>query len=153
MTVGATDGTSNGGKCLQWQCSFGLELTDIWLCTLLSTFSHAVLLILSLMLWPPNGAGHYILQLWFLPSFSSSFFLAYSEQLQIRCLPYVHTWCGLSANLECRYEMCCMQLAENTGWKNLPKICHLCNIAQLCWAISLQLRHVSTMGKTWNSNR
>ena len=25
-----------------------------------------------------------------------------------------HTWCGLSANLECRSEMCCMWLAEDT---------------------------------------
>jgi len=28
------------------------------------------------------------------------------------------------------------------------KICHICIVAQLCWAISSQLRHVSTIGKT-----
>jgi len=40
-----------------------------------------------------------------------------------------------------------MQLAENTGCKKSPKIRHLCTIAQLCLAISLQLRHVSTTRK------
>ena len=72
----------------------------------------------------------------------SSFFLAYSQQSQIGCLPYFHTWCGLSANLECRSEMwnfwtlwwfwkkgrktvvwsemCCTWLTENRGHKNLP---------------------------------
>jgi len=43
--------------------------------------------------------------------------------------------------------MCCMRLAENTGRKKSPKIRHLRPIAQLCWAVSLQLRHVSTIGK------
>ena len=39
------------------------------------------------------------------------------------CLPYFHTWCGLSANLECTSEMCCTRLAENTGRKKSP-FCH-----------------------------
>ena len=39
--------------------------------------------------------------------------------------------------------MCCTWLAENTGRKNR----HLGTIAQLCQAISSQLRHVSTIGK------
>ena len=34
----------------------------------------------------------------------------------------LHTWCGLSANLECRSETCCTRLAENTGRKKSPKI-------------------------------
>jgi len=33
-------------------------------------------------------------------------------------------WCGLSANLECRSDMCCTWLAENTGCKKSPKIRH-----------------------------
>jgi len=37
------------------------------------------------------------------------------------CLPYFHTWCGLSANLECRSEMCCTRLAGNTGRKKIAK--------------------------------
>jgi len=31
-------------------------------------------------------------------------------------------WSGLSANLECRSEMCCTRLAGNTGRKNDVKI-------------------------------
>ena len=64
-----------------------------------------------------------------------------------RCLPYFHTWCGLSANLGCRSETCCTWLAENTGCKKPPKIHHLCTIAQICRAISSQLRHISTVRK------
>jgi len=44
-----------------------------------------------------------------------------SQPSQIGCLPYFHTWCGLSANLGCRSETCCMQLAENTGCKKSQK--------------------------------
>ena len=47
------------------------------------------------------------------------------------------------ANLECRSEMCCMRLTGNAGpKKKSSKIHHLGTIAQLCRAISLQLRHV-----------
>ena len=66
-----------------------------------------------------------------------------SQQWEIGRPPYFRTWCGLSANLECRSEMCCMQLAVNTGCKNR----HLGTIAQLCRAISPQLSHISTIGK------
>ena len=38
------------------------------------------------------------------------------------CLPYFGTWCGPSANLECRSEMRCTRLAANTGRKKSPKI-------------------------------
>jgi len=41
--------------------------------------------------------------------------------------------------------MCCMRLAENTGRKKSPTR-HLRAIAQLCRAVSWQLRHVSTVG-------
>jgi len=50
------------------------------------------------------------------------FFLAYSEPSHIECLPYFHIWCGLSADLHCRSEVCCTRLAENTGRKNRKKI-------------------------------
>jgi len=43
--------------------------------------------------------------------------------------------------------MCCTRLAENTGRKNDSKNRRLLTIAQLCRAISSQLRHVSTIGK------
>ena len=43
--------------------------------------------------------------------------------------------------------MCCTGLAANTGRKKVAKNRHLGSIAQLCRAISSQLRHVSTIGK------
>jgi len=52
-----------------------------------------------------------------------------------------------SANLECRSEMCCTRLAANAGCKKVAKNRYLGTIAQLCRAISLQIRHVSTIGK------
>jgi len=49
--------------------------------------------------------------------------------------------------------MYCTRLAENTGRKKSPKICHLGTIAQLCRAVFSQLRHVSQSGKNvLNSN-
>jgi len=62
-----------------------------------------------------NRADHYIFALWFL-----SFFVLLLLQSEIGCLPYFHTWCDLSANLECISEMCCTRLAENTGRKKSP---------------------------------
>ena len=84
---------------------------------------------------------------------SSIFFLAYSQPSLIGCLPNFRTWCGLSANLGCRSETCCMRLAENTGRKKVAKNRHLGINAQLCRAISSQLRHVSTIGKNLLSSR
>jgi len=43
--------------------------------------------------------------------------------------------------------MCCTWLSGNTGRKNDAKNRQLRTIAQLCRAISLQLRHTSTIGK------
>ena len=43
--------------------------------------------------------------------------------------------------------MCCTRLAGNAGPKKSPKIHHLGTIAQLCRAISSQLRHVSKIEK------
>jgi len=74
-------------------------------------------------------------------------FLVYSQRSQAWCLPYFHTWRGLSANLLCRSEMCCTRLAGNTGRKIYAKSRHLRTIAQLCRAISSQIRQVSTIGK------
>ena len=96
-----------------------------------------------------SRCGHYIFVLWFL----SIFFPRLISPAQIGCLPYIHTWCALSANLGCRSEKCCTWLAKNTRHKKSPKICHLSTITQLCRAISSQLRHVSTIGKNLlNSN-
>jgi len=43
--------------------------------------------------------------------------------------------------------MCCTRLAGNAGPPKIAKIRHLETIAQLCQAISSQLRHLSTIGK------
>jgi len=71
-----------------------------------------------------------------------------SQRSQIGRLPYFNTWCGPSADLECRSEMCCTRLAGNTGHKKFPKLHHLGTITQLCRAISSQLRHILTIGET-----
>ena len=60
----------------------------------------------------------------YISSSSSIFFLACFQPSQIGCLPYFHTWCGLSANLGCRSETCCTRLAENTGRKKSPSRHH-----------------------------
>ena len=63
---------------------------------------------------------HYIFLL-FLPST----FLYSSSNLRRRRLdiiPYFDTWCGRSANLECRSETCCALLAGNAGPKKRQKV-------------------------------
>jgi len=94
-------------------------------------------------LW--NRADHYIFALRFLSSFFSS------PNLSGRRLD-VDDWCGLSANLECMSEMCSTWLAENTGRKKSRQKSPSGTIAQLCRAISSQLRHVSTIGKNMLSS-
>ena len=96
-----------------------------------------------------SKCGHYIFALWFL-----SFFFFFSPRLISAAAGwmstiFVYTWLGLSANLECRYEMCCTQLAWNSGSKNVAKNRHLRTIAQICGAESSQLRHASTIGKNF----
>jgi len=73
----------------------------------------------------------------------SSFFS--SPNLSGRRLDVYHT--STHGNLRCRSETCCTRLAGNAGRKNVAKNRHLGTIAQICRAISSQLRHVSTIGK------
>ena len=96
-------------------------------------------------LWPSYGIGqaHYIFILWFL----LSIFLFFSSPILSRCRSDVYHTSTHGVALGCRSETCCMRLAGNTGCKKLPKIRHLSTITQLRRAISLQLRHVSTIGK------
>ena len=104
--------------------------------------------IIMVALW--NRADHYIFMLLFVLS-SFLFLLFSSPNLSRRrldvCNTSFHTWCGLSANLRCRPETCCTRLAENTGRKKVAKNRHLGTIAQICRAISSQLRHLSTITK------
>ena len=104
-------------------------------------------------LWPPYvigqaiiflPCGFFLLSIFYLSIF---FFLAESQRPQVGCLPYFDTWCGPSANLECRSVRCCTRLAANAGPKKVAKNRHLGTMPQLCRAISSQLRHVSTIGK------
>jgi len=61
-------------------------------------------------LW--NRAEHYI--------FILSFVLFFPRLISaVTHWMYFHTWWGLSANLRCRSETCCMRLAENTGCKKI----------------------------------
>ena len=93
-----------------------------------------------------NRADHYIFALWFLSSFFLSFFLFFFPRL----ISAVADWMSAilphmvwpSANLRCRSETCCTRPAENTKRKNDAKNRHLGIIAQLCWAMSSQQRHV-----------
>ena len=90
-----------------------------------------------------SRCGHYIFALWFLSS--SSIFFYSSPNLSGHRLNIYHTsthavvsdiaifvlkrdvklqltnytCCGLSANLECRSEMCCTRLAANAGLKKV----------------------------------
>jgi len=94
-------------------------------------------------LW--NKAGHYIFELWFISSFFLSF-LSSPQRLQIGCPPYFNTWCGLSANLECSLQCAARGSLEMQDGKNRQKFAvwapsHNVTIAQLCRAISSQLRH------------
>jgi len=92
------------------------------------------------ILWPPyiTGQAIYIFILWFL-----SFFFFSSPNLSGQRLDVYHT----CVNLECSSETCCARLAENTARKKSPKSRHLGTVAQLCRAISSQLKHISTIGK------
>jgi len=72
----------------------------------------------------------------------SSSFLFFPRLILAATRWMAYTWCGLSANLECVSEMCCTWLAKNRGRKNYPKNRHLGTIAQLCRAVSSQLRHL-----------
>ena len=104
-------------------------------------------------LWPPYGIGQAIIFLscgffFYLLSFFLFLFLA---PTQIGCLPYFDTWRGPSVNVGCRSDRlkhaARTWLAGNAGRKKSPKNRHLHTITELCLAISLQLRHVLTIGK------
>ena len=103
--------------------------------------------IFSCCLWSPYVIGQTII-------FSSCFFF-FLLLFFPRLISAVGDWMSTilrhmvwsCVNLECRSETCCALLAGNTGRKKVAKNRHLGTIAQLCRAISSQLRHVSTIGK------
>jgi len=101
-------------------------------------------------LWPPlcNRAGRYFLPCGF-------FFYLLSSSFYPRLISAIADW--MSTILPhmvwpyCKFKMQVWNvlhaLAANTGRKKVAKNRHLGTIPQLCRAISLQLRHVSTIGK------
>ena len=97
-----------------------------------------------------NRADHYIFILWFLSSFFPRLISAVGDWMST--ILWHMVWSTPSVNLECRSETCCARLAGNTGRKKVAKNRHLGIIAQLCRAISLQLKHVSTIGKKLFAN-
>ena len=116
-------------------------MRTLYFCPVASSF-----FLFMVALW--NRADHYIFVLWFFLSFFLSFFLLFSSPNLSRrrvdvCLPYLHTLCGLSANLRCRSERAARGSLKMQDAKNR----HLRTIVQRCRAISSKLKHVSTIGK------
>jgi len=72
------------------------------------------LLMFFMVDWSPYGIGQNII-------FSSCRLFFFFPRLisAVTHWMYFHTWWGLSANLRCRSETCCMRLAENTGCKKI----------------------------------
>jgi len=102
---------------------------------------------LLFLLWPPCIADADIIFLpcgFFLSSFLPHLMSAVAEWMSTILLDI---WCGFSANLESRSEMSWRRLLEIQDAKMTQKNRHLRTIAQLCPVESLQLRHVSTIGK------
>jgi len=87
---------------IQTTSTFKLYLhTGVFIC-----FSHLLLAALH------SRCGHCILSCFFL-----LFFPRLSSAVADWMSTYLYTWCGPSANLECRSEMCFTQLAGNAGPK------------------------------------
>jgi len=95
-------------------------------------------------LWPPCIADADII---FLPCGFFYLSLFSSTNLSRRKLDVCHTctctWCGLSANLECRSEMCCRRLVRNTGRKKSPTRHHHTTLSDHIFAT----KAISTIGK------
>ena len=80
-------------------------------------YRHPSVLIMTAL---RSRCGHYIFVL-FLSIFFPSPNLS-RRRLDV-CHTSTHAWCGPSANLECRSEMCCARLAGNAGLqKNRQKV-------------------------------
>jgi len=133
---------SDNRMCSQWLS----HVTMRWVlvhCRAMSSNVMCGVLMLSLFimdaLW--NRAGHWIFVLWFF--FVSSFSL---PVLSRRRLDVYHT--------STQFRMQVWNVLHAAHWKyRTQKIRHLLTITQLCPIVSLQLRHVSTVGKKMlNSN-
>ena len=70
----------------------------------------------------------------------------------IGCLPYIHTRCGLSANLECMSEMCCTRLAENIARKKSPFLHHRTTLSGCIFAAEAYIDNRKKMLNTDNNS-
>jgi len=98
-------------------------------------------------LW--NRADHYIFILWFLSFYRSSSIFFSSPDLSGRTFDVYHTSTHGVAVVKFRMQVSNVLHAARWKWRTqkIAKIGHLVTIAQLCWVISSQLRHVSTIRK------
>jgi len=100
-------------------------------------------------LW--NRADHYIFIMWFLLLLLLSFFPRLISTSWIGCLTYFHTWYGLSANLRCTSETCCMGLTANTACKkilkNLPSGHHCTTLSGYSFATKARIDSRKKLGK------
>ena len=95
-----------------------------------------------------NRADHYIFALWFL---FSSFFLSFFLSFFPRLISAVGDWMSTILPHMCEFRMHVWKLVHAARWKyrtqKWRKNRHMGIIAQLCRAISSQLRHISTIEK------
>jgi len=75
-------------------------------------------------------------------SFFLLFFLAYSQRSEIWCLPYFHTCCRRSENLECRSENVLHAARLKYGTQKLRKKSPSAHHRTTLSGISSQLRHL-----------
>jgi len=120
-----TESTGN----LKWHnmTSQFIQITDYYVWIVCHTCNVYSIFVAALTSWTPlgwDGQAAVFYRCGFSFFFFLSFFLPYSQRSQIGCVSCFWTWCGLSANLECRSEMCFTRLAENTGRKNSPSVHH-----------------------------
>ena len=92
-----------------------------------------------------SGCGHYIFAPWVLLSFFPRLISAVTDWMSTILAHMV--WPS------CEFRMQVWNVLHTPHWNTGRKNCHLGTIAQLCRAVSSQLRHVSTIGKKiFNSN-
>jgi len=112
-------------------------------------------MLLLLLLWPPYVIGQAII---FLPCgfflLLSSFFLLLFHRLISAAADWMSTVLQHLVWPWCEFRMQVWNVLHAARWKyRTQKNWHFGNIAQLCRAISSELRHVSTIGKNFlNSN-
>jgi len=94
--------------------------------------------------------------MWFLSFFfllASSFFLAYSQRSDIACLPYFHTWCGLSANLEFMSECAACGWLKIQDAKIAQKIAICAPLHNFVWLyLRNKLAYIDNRKNLLNSN-